>query len=968
MADMKKYLVLLFSMMSSGSPFSTPAPKRSIVQRLYYINNPEGHEQAEILEGSSPKVVKLRKELQAVWNSNKTSPIVLLGPRGSGKASLAQELVYHLPSWQTEQVVQLSMDDCVNHVETLLGNRHHPGILDEITDRANTTVVILGFRSQTSQHVTDYENKKAVSNALIQILSEGSFYSVYDGKVKQFQPRLALTCTHESLLNVRLDDDVTVVKVPSLESRKADLKEIATQKLRHLAPKFGLVNVQLSRQATHRLLDHRWEIGEAELDQELCNALELLQQEDSNGSVIEARHILVNSLSERMRHRLLYEYPVLRKIISSPWVFDHTLRYIVTPAFAAILMMLFFGAQTREHSTALTVFWAGWWPAAMLIYPFLGRIWCSVCPFMAVGNLAQEFVVGSLGIELKRKWPEWMHRSGAAFAFGLFFVILMWEELWDLPQNGVLSAWLLLLITSGAVFNSVQYEGRAWCRFLCPIGAMNRIFGTFSMMEVRTWKANCQGCTKPTCLKGNSIARVDPSDAVALRGCAMKLKNNQLRSTGECSLCMTCVKSCERESPELNLRPVGLDYGLPWLLPKTFQRPEILSVSQVETNFWLGALATVLQGSVLVHYMPVILQDFGLDPSIADASPALDASFAAHCAATAVLLALPGCLSLLADTISVPLEKAIHAKQYQLDAKENPDEQQAIIDFYLAIAGIDADLSESVRGFDLDEDGMISLWESQRAFEQLGFGSDQHDILVRTMERHFGSEDSTPIAIWLDRVQDIYLSAMEAKSDLELKRKLQLPELRTKKTFVEIFNELDTTDKGFLNKEEFTGLAERGYLDMSMPKEYVSHLFDQADIVKNGRLTLFEFMGVMRKTVAVGIQEIGYGYLPLAWASLTAYWLSVGMKELGLLFARLPDTFFIDSSIHLPAFVASDSAVHVTQMFLMLGSIPFSIALTQKLCDDNRIGSVRFGLHATIQVVGALFTLYLMLYSNSVPT
>jgi hypothetical protein len=153
---------------------------------------------------------------------------------------------------------------------------------------------------------------------------------------------------------------------------------------------------------------------------------------------------------------------------------------------------------------------------------------CSICPCMAVGNLAHEAVVAS-GVKLK-KWPKWVDAvGGGPFAFGLFFALLMWEELWDLPQDGALSAWLLLLITSGAVFNSVQYENRMWCRHLCPIGAMRRTFGTVSMTEVRSFEANCQGCTEPQCVNGISAA-LDPSDKFALKGCTMELKNNQMNA------------------------------------------------------------------------------------------------------------------------------------------------------------------------------------------------------------------------------------------------------------------------------------------------------------------------------------------------------------------------------------------------------------------------------------------------------
>ena len=73
----------------------------------------------------------------------------------------------------------------------------------------------------------------------------------------------------------------------------------------------------------------------------------------------------------------------------------------------------------------------------------------------------------------------------------------------------------------------------------------------------------------------------------------------------------------------------------------------------------MGGLLTILQGSVLAHYMPIILHDLGIDTTIAMAEPALDPSFMAHAAATVILLALPGLLALFAEEISYPLENAL---------------------------------------------------------------------------------------------------------------------------------------------------------------------------------------------------------------------------------------------------------------------------------------------------------------------
>jgi hypothetical protein len=119
------------------------------------------------------------------------------------------------------------------------------------------------------------------------------------------------------------------------------------------------------------------------------------------------------------------------------------------------------------------------WPAIMFIYPVLGRIWCSVCPFMIYGEWAQNTLKKVFPTYKLKKWPKsitqewgpwflygmyrWTHTHTHARTHthththtGLFAVILYWEELWDLPQTASLSAWLLLLITAGAVVFSLQ--------------------------------------------------------------------------------------------------------------------------------------------------------------------------------------------------------------------------------------------------------------------------------------------------------------------------------------------------------------------------------------------------------------------------------------------------------------------------------------------------------------------------------
>jgi len=941
----------------------------------------ESSSESVILAGTSPKAIRLRKQLQAIWTKpNVTTPVLIIGPIGSGKLIVAEEVVNRLPANQRETVHRLNMCDAVMYVDTILGlpNGTQLGLLDILANQENTTLILQTFKTRTTDCEADYEKREELRNCVENLIRRQVFYSKYEGREKPFKPRVIATCVRENGPDFLTDNpDLFLVKVPALESRNQDMEAIANAEIKILEKKYGLENVRLSPEAVQRLLDHSWEVCDEELVEELDNALDLLalerQRNPQAPNTLQPKHMLVNSLNEQSRRRLLYEFPALRKIIRSPWVFDHTLRYIVVPVFVATLAALFLGPQTREHNTALTYFWAGWWPAVMLSYPFLGRIWCSICPFMAIGTLAQEAVTNIGGVKLA-KWPKWVKTDGSTFAFGLFFAILMWEELWELPENGVLSAMLLLLITSGAVFNSVQFENRAWCRYLCPIGAMCRVFGTMSMVEVRSWKANCEGCANPQCVKGDSPA-ADPSDTFAIKGCTMQLKNNQLRDMGDCTLCMSCVKNCERQVPEVNTRPIGLDYGLPWLLPPALQKQDHLALSQVDTNYWLGALLTILQGSVFVHYMPTILSDLGVDPTPAYAAPAFDEPFLFHSLITAGLLALPGLGALAADKASIPLEMIATTLQGKWEKLTKPNEQKVVIDLYDTIMKSDLSFAEIMKEFDPDGDGMISCWECKQALGHLNIPEDQCEMLMDSMKDHFGSDVKTkpwPIEAWLDYFQELYVNARDANnidlSPVSIISRLQRPSnhLRTKKTFVEIFNDLDTDKDGFISEDEVKVFLDGD--DWKRPLTDMEKLgfLKNAGPTDNFRLNLFQFMSMMRKIVRVGIQEIGYGYLPMAWASLTAYWLGIGMSELGLSVARLPDTFFMDQpSTALPQISAGIEIIEPLQALLVLGAIPISIGLTQKLCADNKIGGIRFGLHAIIQILIAAEMLHLMLPLNS---
>lgn len=398
---------------------SNPVPKFHSSSIRYRF---EVYSANAIMEGTSPKAIQLRNQVQAIRNDpGSNAPIILYGPRGSGKGELAEEIVKGLPSWQTQNVHRISLDDALDFIDTILGTISHPGLLDDLAVQVNTTLILKGFQSPHVESLEKYERRGELLRALAGLVHGRSYFSTYENKTKAFLPRV-VGCTQRTPDYFGENTDAIFIKVPSFESRRKDLKDIAKAKLKDFEQNFGLNDVILSKEAVQRLFDHTWGIdAEKELDSELCHGLKLLASEQKwnpfASNVLKSKHLLVNAYNEKIRTRLLYQVPFLRNLLMSPWVFGKTHRYIITPVFVVYLGLLFLGPQARDENAALTVFWAGWWPGIMLVFPFLGRIWCAVCPFMAVGDLAQD-VATSLGVQL-RKWPDWGRTAGPIFAFGM---------------------------------------------------------------------------------------------------------------------------------------------------------------------------------------------------------------------------------------------------------------------------------------------------------------------------------------------------------------------------------------------------------------------------------------------------------------------------------------------------------------------------------------------------------------------
>lgn len=373
------------------------------------------------------------------------------------------------------------------------------------------------------------------------------------------------------------------IKVPPLRVRKADISAQIDYYISLFCRAKGLEKPHVTPEALRRLQAYDFPANLKELQGLVERAI---VQSMGAKELTEEVFWSVATKKKQFRVNLLNSYLGLRKFLRSPWWPDRINYGFTAGFFAIIVALLFFGPQSRAENVALNLFWAWWWPLILIAFPFVGRLWCAVCPFMIYGEITQKIKTKFFPNSLK-KWPrQSAEQWGGWFLFGLFTLIFLWEELWNLENTAYLSACLLLLITAGAMIFSAIFERRFWCRYLCPIGGMNGLFAKLSMIELRAQQGTCSAeCTTYQCYKGGP----QKGEGLETLGCPIYSHPAQLEDNKDCVLCMTCLKACPHRSVELNLRPPGIEL---W----TSHTPHAYEV----------ALLLLLLGGVYLHRLPEI--------------------------------------------------------------------------------------------------------------------------------------------------------------------------------------------------------------------------------------------------------------------------------------------------------------------------------------------------------------------------
>ncbi len=242
--------------------------------------------------------------------------------------------------------------------------------------------------------------------------------------------------------------------------------------------------------------------------------------------------------------------PLIKRLLQ--WRgFQPTLMLLTLCGFVLAILTSFFGTPVGSRNFAIVYVWIVWWALLKIVLvPFTGRLWCTMCPIPGPGEWLQRRGIlvkrGGRPLTLGKKWPRrlsngWL-QNGSLLAVMLFSPIIL-----TLP---LVTGIVLLAFIGLAIVLSLVFERRVFCRYVCPVGGFIGLYSTVAPVELRVKDAEvCRAHKGKECYLGSMEGY----------GCPWLIKPWDLQRNVDCGLCTECLKTCPKDNVTVNLRPFGSD-------------------------------------------------------------------------------------------------------------------------------------------------------------------------------------------------------------------------------------------------------------------------------------------------------------------------------------------------------------------------------------------------------------------------
>jgi len=473
-------------------------------------------------------------------------PLVIIGESGTGRKSAARQI--HNRSGHREGpygVIDLRKFEAGLLEGKIYG--HDPGAL--AFSHFREAGILEQFRGGTIILYHAEVLEEGIERKLLKTIKDGHYFRI-GGKTKlNLGVRLIFVCAErqvsgsDSCRFIKGLFDLfgdRVLQLPPLRDHKRDIPRLVEHYLEHFNNEYSRNVKGFEKNVLGMLINYDWPGNLTELRNVLQRAVLLAEQDE-----ILSEQILLGlpQPEGKLEHNLL-RWPLIGSIFRSR-LFPHLPRILISIVFFAGLLALFFGPQDDpEKNIGLVLSWSIGWPLMLFSFFFLGRIWCSVCSLSLPGNLMQMIV------KPKHSVPQFI-KDYSSWIMAGFCIIVFWIELvWDAYQDTKLTGFIILGIILGSFLFSILYKKRAWCRYICPLGALNAIFAMPSTLELRANRHLCVNtCQSRLCYQGDNEHE----------GCPMSRHPFLVDNNRDCTLCGNCIKNCPHDSIQVNLRIAPLE-------------------------------------------------------------------------------------------------------------------------------------------------------------------------------------------------------------------------------------------------------------------------------------------------------------------------------------------------------------------------------------------------------------------------
>lgn len=279
------------------------------------------------------------------------------------------------------------------------------------------------------------------------------------------------------------------------------------------------------------------------------------------------------SVDTEPRGRNLLKIRAVSSIMRSRW-YPGALQIPIAAVFGLVAYELLTGPSSAHDNAGTALMWVLWWPLIPIVFVFLGRFWCAVCPFGTLSDFVQKLV------GVNRPVPAFLKSYGIWIIDATFIAITWADHVWGIVESPWGSGILLLLLTFAVIVSGAFFQRRTFCRYLCFLGGLSGNYARTGMVALRADTDICATCkSKAACFNG--------TEKVA--GCPLFSFPRTMDSNANCSLCANCIKSCPNDAITLTLR-------------KPTQELWYLRTPKIEESF----LAMAIMGIVLIQNVTML--------------------------------------------------------------------------------------------------------------------------------------------------------------------------------------------------------------------------------------------------------------------------------------------------------------------------------------------------------------------------